>query len=623
MAILQADDAAVTARLTDLLWKRFVGREDCYLSERRKCVREPLTCEVMARHLRGDERIGSYPDGAPKFLGLDHDGKTPKKVPKGGDAAWREVQAVGAIIDADLGLGPIVAELTRSGIGYRAIVFYDASDLPSFEEHKRFGKLLLRAAGLPDDENETRGSPGVYPHPPGPKLTGTTPYLPLFGILRGEAIAAGRFVELGSGLPLEDQAAALECARAFSRAEILVATQRLEELAPPTAEPPIRPPVAKATFDGNLTNYAEAALRDEAVKVANAGRGDRHHALIAASCALGELVAGGALPDELMESELFVACENNGMIAEGREAEVRRTIADGLARGAEHPRAPEPSPSRRTTRPNAAPGSNGPTSSPSVGVEEPPVDDLEEPEWIREGDERFDTPPIPESPRPEGDNPSRPAPTPESLDLPSSCWRRGFREFRDAWAGSTEAPDAYLWSGYLTAAGLMLGRDAVLSMGMDVFPNIWSVLVGKTGKPRKTTAQNMGARLVRKGDESVIHLPGMVRQRGCSRFSPPSKPRPTRPGRSSRRFALAAAACFSGLRSCQACSGSVDRKQPPISARRSRRCTTARRKCGFRTATARSRRRNRFSPSVPGPRLSGSNVTCMKTTFMVGWRIAS
>ncbi len=494
----------IVASLSKLLCDRFVGRTDCYLSEKRKCLREPLTPEVLARHLRGEERIGSYPDGMPKFLGLDHDGKTPKKSPKGKDAAWREVQAVAAVVDADLGLGPVTVELSRSGIGFHVIRFYDPSDLPTFEEHKRFGRLLLQSADLRDDESEARGSPGIYPHPPGPKLTGKTPYLPWFGIASNGSATAARFVDLASGLPLDPQEAALRDVRLLTRTEILEATRRLEVLVPPEPQRPALRRAAPREFEGTLTPYAAAALRGEAERVRCAAAGGRHPALIAAASALGELVAGGALPRALVESELSIACDSNGLIDEGREDEVRRTIADGIAKGAEHPRAPDPPPA---TRSDCVPNVDARDRPRTVEVEEPPVEDLEEPEWIREGEDEDDGAPIPQS-SPQ-DEASRPASPLETLDLPESCWRHGFREFRAAWSGSTEAPDAYLWAGFLTAAGLMLGRDAILPMGMDVYPNIWSVLVGKTGKPRKTTAQNMGARLVRVGDESVIHLPGI------------------------------------------------------------------------------------------------------------------
>ncbi len=59
----------------------------------------------------------------------------------------------------------------------------------------------MTAAELPDDEAESRGHPGIYPHPPGAKGAGKTAYLPLHGLL-GE-ISSGNLLD-GSGAPLDD-----------------------------------------------------------------------------------------------------------------------------------------------------------------------------------------------------------------------------------------------------------------------------------------------------------------------------------------------------------------------------------------------------------------------------------
>ncbi len=95
------------------------------------------------------------------------------------------------------------------------------------------------------------------------------------------------------------------------------------------------------------------------------------------------------------------------------------------------------------------------------------------------------------------------------VDIPESCWRKGFDLFRQACRGSTEAADAYIWGAYLTAAACVLGRQATLDCGFDVYPNVFVVSVGASGRARKTTAQAYFRGLLRRLDESVIHSSGI------------------------------------------------------------------------------------------------------------------
>ncbi len=104
---------------------------------------------------------------------------------------------------------------------------------------------------------------------------------------------------------------------------------------------------------------------------------------------------------------------------------------------------------------------------------------------------------------------ARPKPEPKAADpdlvpeLPEECWRKGFREFREAHTETTEAADAFLWSGYLVVSGLVLGREAALDCGVEVYPNIYLTNVGPTAHARKTTGQSKGRRLLRQADEGV------------------------------------------------------------------------------------------------------------------------
>ncbi|MFF1795662.1 bifunctional DNA primase/polymerase [Kitasatospora sp. NPDC058263] len=80
---------------------------------------------------------------------------------------------------------------------------------------------------------------------------------------------------------------------------------------------------------GRLAAYTQAAVRGEAQKVESAGEGVRNHTLFASAAALGRLVAAGTLPERDATDALLGAGQKAGL----GEAECRRTIAKGLARG--------------------------------------------------------------------------------------------------------------------------------------------------------------------------------------------------------------------------------------------------------------------------------------------------
>ncbi len=80
---------------------------------------------------------------------------------------------------------------------------------------------------------------------------------------------------------------------------------------------------------GRLAAYTQAAVRGEAEKVEGAGEGVRNHTLFASAAALGRLVAASTLPEQDATDALLDAGQKAGL----GEAECRRTIAKGLARG--------------------------------------------------------------------------------------------------------------------------------------------------------------------------------------------------------------------------------------------------------------------------------------------------
>jgi hypothetical protein len=87
---------------------------------------------------------------------------------------------------------------------------------------------------------------------------------------------------------------------------------------------------------GRLPAYLAAALTAETAVVASTPEGGRNHALFEAATSLGRLVAGGALPAELVTAELERAAETAGLAP----AETAATIASGLRKGARRPRRP-------------------------------------------------------------------------------------------------------------------------------------------------------------------------------------------------------------------------------------------------------------------------------------------
>ncbi len=94
-------------------------------------------------------------------------------------------------------------------------------------------------------------------------------------------------------------------------------------------------------MSAGTSRYGDAALGYELGKVERCVEGIRHHTLFKASCALGELAAGG----ELDESETRAALEAAGRQVGLPGVDVRRQVGRGLERGRRHPRrAPEHGP---------------------------------------------------------------------------------------------------------------------------------------------------------------------------------------------------------------------------------------------------------------------------------------
>src|SRR5258705_11216753 len=110
---------------------------------------------------------------------------------------------------------------------------------------------------------------------------------------------------------------------------------------PARAEAPRQAP---RPFTGELTHWAEAALTDECAELAGwppGTEGGRLRRTWKVSAALGELVAGGALPRDLVVSRVLDAAVSCGAVADYGERKVMEQIDAGLLVGEANPRAPE------------------------------------------------------------------------------------------------------------------------------------------------------------------------------------------------------------------------------------------------------------------------------------------
>jgi len=123
------------------------------------------------------------------------------------------------------------------------------------------------------------------------------------------------------------------------------------------ADAPTRPPAPAATFDGQLSRRASKALEEEVAKVGNCqpggggGAPGRDTQLLSSAAQLGEVIAGGSLPADMVRSRLLEAAFACGLTS---EKDIERQIDRGFEKGAANPRPlPDEYPLRKRT---GAPG---------------------------------------------------------------------------------------------------------------------------------------------------------------------------------------------------------------------------------------------------------------------------
>ena len=105
----------------------------------------------------------------------------------------------------------------------------------------------------------------------------------------------------------------------------------------PKQRVPTSPPARKTPVEKN-SPYALATLENEIKELALCCSGGRNTALNAAAFNLGALVAAGALSREQVESELYGACQQNGLIGDDGEQSFYKTLRSGIEKGMAHPR---------------------------------------------------------------------------------------------------------------------------------------------------------------------------------------------------------------------------------------------------------------------------------------------
>lgn len=111
---------------------------------------------------------------------------------------------------------------------------------------------------------------------------------------------------------------------AWQRGEAEAAASRRQQAA---AHTPTTPP--------DTSSFAAGALRAAVARIRNAQEGGRHAAVFASAAWLGGHVAAGLLDESVARAELEAAAM--AVLPEDRHAEARRTVAEGLTRGAHDP----------------------------------------------------------------------------------------------------------------------------------------------------------------------------------------------------------------------------------------------------------------------------------------------
>jgi len=189
---------------------------------------------------------------------------------------------------------------------------------------ERAGQPLVQLLDTYTVATPSGGTHLYYRHPDaGPRLRNTTGLLGPFVDTRahgGYVVAAGTTI---AGRPY----------RITCDTEPAPLPAWLAEKLAPRPTPPQQPVRIDLPPD-RRGRYLHAAITRQLTYIATAPKGTRNNALYLSAVALGQLVAGGALP----EADVVALLTRAGLDAGLRPKEVTRTIASGLKDGAMRPR---------------------------------------------------------------------------------------------------------------------------------------------------------------------------------------------------------------------------------------------------------------------------------------------
>ncbi|WP_206062047.1 bifunctional DNA primase/polymerase [Nonomuraea basaltis] len=166
-----------------------------------------------------------------------------------------------------------------------------------------------------------------YTAPPSSHLSSTNGSL---GWLIDTRAWGGLVVAPGSIVTLPDGGGRYTVQHAAAPAPLPPSLFKLLTPAPIPAKRPVHVPIAESRHSA----YLRAALDREMAHLAAAQPGQRNRALFGAAAALGELIAGGALPEQPVKELLEQGGGDLGL----SRGEVARTVASGLRHGARRPR---------------------------------------------------------------------------------------------------------------------------------------------------------------------------------------------------------------------------------------------------------------------------------------------
>jgi phage/plasmid primase-like uncharacterized protein len=100
------------------------------------------------------------------------------------------------------------------------------------------------------------------------------------------------------------------------------------------------------------------------------------------------------------------------------------------------------------------------------------------------------------------------------VPFPEVAWSGLFGQWREIVAPCTEAPLEFLWASFLVNVGLMLGRKVWIESPQPLYPNFYILLLGQTGDARKSTALWLARQLLKRLDDDIEIVTGIVSTEG-------------------------------------------------------------------------------------------------------------